>query len=281
VKAIANGIAQFYVRAGDGPPLVLIHALGLSHHLWDDLVPLLAGACQVISYDVRGHGESDVPPGPYAMADFAEDLAGLLDALGVESAHLAGISMGGMIAQEFVLTWPWRVRSLVLADTTSEYHQEARRQLAERARIAEERGTRPLVEPTIDRWFTPEFRLSQPVPVEHIRNLLERAYPQGYAASCRAIAGAEWTERLVGVTAPTTVLVGAEDTSTPIEMALKIHEHIPGSRYEVIPLAAHLTCVSQPSEFASAVLSTVKAAEPGVTAESTEPDVLSEEPEES
>ena len=277
MKAIANGIAQFYLRAGDGPPLVLIHALGLSHHLWDDLVPLLAGACQVITYDVRGHGESDVPPGPYAMADFAEDLAGLLDALGVESAHLVGISMGGMIAQEFVLTWPRRVRSLVLADTTSEYHQEARRQLAERARIAEERGLRPLVESTIDRWFTPAFRQTQPAAVERIRNLLQRAYPQGYAASCRAIAGAEWTERLVGVTTPTTILVGSEDTSTPIEMALKIHEHIPGSQYEVIPLAAHLTCVSQPSEFAYAVLSTVKSAEPGETVDMIGPDVLPEE----
>ncbi len=283
MKAIANGIGQFYQRIGDGPPLVLIHALGLSHRLWDELVPRLAGVCQVVTYDVRGHGQSDVPPGPYSMADFAEDLVGLLDALGIESAHLAGISMGGMIAQEFVLTWPQRVRSLFLADTTSEYHQEARRQLAERARIAEERGMRPLVEPTLDRWFTRDFRLAEPGEVERIRAMLEAANPQGYAASCRAIAEAEWTERLVGVMTPTMVLVGAEDRSTPPEMALKIHEYVPGSRYEIIPATAHLTCVARPDEFANLVLATVRSAEPGEPAETTELDVLpekSEEPEE-
>ncbi|MGH2457537.1 MAG: alpha/beta fold hydrolase, partial [Chloroflexota bacterium] len=100
MKAIANGIAQFYRRSGNGPPLVLIHALGLDHRLWEPQVAPLGSGFDVISYDVRGHGASDVPPGPYTMRDFAEDLAGLLDALGVEVAHLVGISMGGMIAQE-------------------------------------------------------------------------------------------------------------------------------------------------------------------------------------
>lgn len=256
MKVIANGIAQFYRRSGDGPPLVLIHALGLDHRLWDQQVRQLASSFQVITYDVRGHGASDVPSGPYTMADFAEDLSGLLDALGVEAVHIAGISMGGMIAQEFALTRRERVRSLVLADTASEYSPEGRRQLAERARIAEERGIAPLVEPTIDRWFTAAFRDRQPAEVDQIRSILAHADPVGYAASCRAIAGADLTERLVGLSIPTLVLVGSEDQSTTPEMAMEIHEHIPGSRYQVIPGVAHLTNVAAPDVFDQAIITT-------------------------
>ena len=145
MKLIANGITQHYVRSGEGPSVVLIHALGLDHRLWQPQIERLANTCQVIAYDVRGHGQSDVPSGPYTLSDFAEDLEGLLDALGVDGAHVVGISMGGMISQAFALAQPQRVRSLVLADTTSEYNQEARRQFAERARIAEERGMSPLI----------------------------------------------------------------------------------------------------------------------------------------
>lgn len=259
MKVIANGIAQFCRRVGHGPTIVLVHALGLDHHLWDHELARLAPRFQVIAYDVRGHGGTDVPNGPYTLSDFAEDLVGLLDALGVAAAHVVGLSMGGMIAQELALGWPERVRSLVLADTTSEYNQEGRRQLAERARIAEERGMAPLVEPTLERWFTEDFRSRHPEEVERIRSLLAAAHPIGYAASCRAIASADLTERLVSLTVPTLVLVGSDDRSTPPEVALKMHEHIPGSRYEVIPGAAHLTNVAAPDEFTRAVLATATA----------------------
>lgn len=256
MKVIANGIAQFYRRSGNGPPLVLIHALGLDHRLWESQVVQLSSGFDVIAYDVRGHGASDVPAGPYTMQDFVEDLAGLLDALGVETTHLAGISMGGMIAQEFALAWSNRVRSLVLADTTSEYSPDARRQLAERARIAEERGMAPLVEPTIERWFTTEFRHHQPAEVNRILSIFAGMHPLGYAASCRAIASADLTERLVTVTAPTLVLVGSEDRSTTPEMALQIHEHIPGSKYEVMNGVAHLSSVAAPEKFNQAIIRT-------------------------
>lgn len=261
MKVIANSIGQYYQRYGAGPPLVLIHALGLDHRLWDAQISSLAMACTVYTYDVRGHGLTDVPMMPYALSDFADDLVGLLDSVGIDDAHLVGISMGGMIAQELALAWPRRVRSLVLADTTSEYPQEARRGLAERARIAEERGLAPLVDPTIERWFTADFRRERPNDVARIRDILALAHPTGYAASCRAIATVDVTERLVNVEVPTLVLVGSEDTSTPPDMALKIHEYIPGSRYEIIPNAAHLTNVARPDVFNRFVLATVHRAE--------------------
>jgi 3-oxoadipate enol-lactonase len=261
MKVIANGIGQYYQRYGAGPPIVLIHALGLDHRLWEPQLSALAIGHTVYVYDVRGHGASDVPFMPYTLTDFADDLAGLLDALGIADAHLVGLSMGGMIAQEFALSWPDRVRSLVLADTTSEYPQEARRAFAERARIAEERGLGPLLEPTMDRWFTPEFRRDHPAEVERIRDILAVTDPRGYAASCRAIASIDVTERLVNIQAPSLVLVGAADTSTPPDMALKIHEYIPGSGYEVIPDAAHLINLARPDLFNRAVIATVQKGE--------------------
>jgi 3-oxoadipate enol-lactonase len=262
MKVIANGIAQYYRRAGKGPPLILIHALGLDHSLWDEQMPPMASAFEVIAYDVRGHGRTDVPNGPYTMADFAEDLEGLLDSLGIASAHLCGISMGGMIAQEFALGNPDRVRSLTLADTTSEYNQEARRQFAERARVAEERGMAALAPPTTERWFTPEFRSQHPEAVARIMDRFVACPPIGYAASCRAISRIDFTERLVTIRVPTLVLVGARDTSTTPEMALKIHEYIPGSRYVELADAAHLTNVARPKEFSELVAETAKAGEP-------------------
>lgn len=265
MKAIANGIAQFYQRIGNGPPMVLIHALGLDHHLWDEQIPAFASAFDVVAYDVRGHGQTDAPAGPYTMGDFAEDLEGLLDSQGIESAHLVGISMGGMIAQEFTLSWPERVRSLVLADTTSEYNQEARRQLAERARVAEERGMAPLAPPTTERWFTPELRAQRPNEVARIMDRFLSCPPHGYAAACRAISRIDFTERLVNLHVPTVVLVGSRDTSTSPEMALKIHEYIPGSRYVQIADAAHLTNVARPEEFSQLVIETARAGEPNAS----------------
>lgn len=267
MKVIANGIGQFYQRFGSGPPVILIHALGLDHRLWEPQISQLAAAHTVLVYDLRGHGDSDVPPGPYTLSDFAEDLVGLLDALGLEQVHLVGISLGGMIAQQLVLTGPERVRSLVLADTTSEYNQEGRRQFTERARIAEERGLAPLIEPSIERWFTAEFRQHHPNDVTRIHDILEQANALGYAASCRAIAQVDFTERLVSVGVPTLVLVGSEDRSTPPEMALKIHQYIPGSAYEVLTGAAHLTNVARPEDFSRAVLETVRRGEPAEAAE--------------
>jgi 3-oxoadipate enol-lactonase len=261
MKVIANGIAQFYERRGAGPPLVLIHALGVDHRMWEAQSRQLDDVCTVYSYDVRGHGLTDVPAGPYTLLDFAEDLAGLLDALGVAEAHLVGLSMGGIIAQQFAISWPDRVRSLVLADTASEYNQEARRQLAERARIVDERGMAPVVESIIGRWFTEEFQRTNPDSVNQIRISLIATMPMGYASSCRAVGSVDLTEGLVSIRVPTLVLVGSEDRSTPPETALRIHEYIPGSSYEVIPGAAHLSNVSNPREFNDGVIRTVRLGE--------------------
>ena len=125
---------------GEGTPVVLVHGLGNDLHLWDGICGALVQHHRVIRYDVRGFGASDKPPGPYTMPQFAADLGGILDGLGIESAHVMGLSMGGVIAQRFALDFPGRARSLVLVSTSSEVGERARAAWLRLADIIEARG---------------------------------------------------------------------------------------------------------------------------------------------
>ena len=254
MRAIANGIAINYAVEGDGEPVTLIHALGVDLSMWAPQVPALRDQFCVLRYDVRGHGRTDCPPGPYSLDLFAEDLSALLQALGISSTHLVGLSMGGMIAQAFALNYPDQVRSLVLCCTVSEYRVEARRMFEQRARTAEERGLEPLVDPTLERWFTPAFRASHPEVTASIAQILRSTNPNGYAAACRAVAEIDLTERLQEIHKPSLVLAGALDPGATPEMARLIHEHLPGSDLRIIPNAAHLVNYEQTAMFNQLVI---------------------------
>jgi 3-oxoadipate enol-lactonase len=255
VRAFVNGIALDFHLVGQGPTIVLVHALGLDRRMWNRQVPALAESFRVLAYDVRGHGRSDKPRGPYTLETLADDLHGLLDALGIETASLLGISLGGMIAQTFALAYPDKVDRLILADTTSEYPPEGRRQFVERARLVEASGTEPIARATMERWFTPEFLAAEPETVDQIRQILLSADPVGYAAACLAVSEVDLTARLGGISAETLVLVGERDPGTPVEAARRIADAIPSARLEVIPDTSHLSNVARPDEFTDAVLS--------------------------
>jgi 3-oxoadipate enol-lactonase len=236
-----NGIRCFYEFDGEGEEVVaLIHALGTGHWMWDRQVEVLRPHFRVLRYDVRGHGQTDKPPGPYSLELFAEDLTALLDMLGIPAAHLVGLSMGGMIAQTFALNYPDRVKSLVLADTSSRYPPESRQQFEERAKIAETQGIEPLIEPALERWFTPEFARAHPEVIERYRQMLRTNDPKAYAAATRAIAQLDLTARLGAIKVPTLVIVGEDDPGTPPAMAKEIAAAIPGARLEILP-GRHMT----------------------------------------
>lgn len=254
MRAFVNGIALDFDLVGHGPTLVLIHALGVDRRMWKRQLPIFAEGHQILAYDVRGHGRSDKPAGPYTLESLADDLLGLLDSLGIEHASLLGLSMGGMIAQTFALGYPEHVDRLILADTTSEYPPEGRRQFAERARQVEASGIEPIVPATLERWFTPEFRVEDQVAVEEIRQILFGADQVGYAGACLAVAGVDTTARLGEIQASTLVLVGEHDPGTPVEAAARIQAAIPGARLEVIPGASHLSNVARPGVFDDLVL---------------------------
>jgi 3-oxoadipate enol-lactonase len=183
----------------------------------------------------------------------ADDLKALLDGLGVKNPHYCGLSMGGMIGQTFALKHPGVLRTLMLADTTSRYPAEAWPTWQERIKIAEEKGMQPLVEPTLQRWFTEPFRKSHPAPVAAIGALIASTPVAGYAGCCHAIPKINLTARLKDIKAPILVLCGDKDPGTPPAMAEEIHRNAPGSKLVMIPNAAHLSNLENPGAFTKAM----------------------------
>jgi 3-oxoadipate enol-lactonase len=157
--------------------------------------------------------------------------------------------MGGMIGQTFALKYPGNLASMTLADTTSRYPAEAAPMWQERIRIAESKGMAPLVQPTLERWFTEPFRKAHPEKVKPVATLIENTPVPGYAGCCAAIPKINVTARLKEIKTPTLVICGENDPGTPPAMAREIQQNLPGAKLVLIPQAAHLSNIEQPEAF--------------------------------
>ena len=205
---------------------------------------------RVLRYDVRGHGASEVPPGPYTLEQMADDLRGLLDRLGIAETAFVGLSMGGLIGMTAALADPKRITRLVLCDTTARYGPAVEPMWHERMRVAESEGmTETLIERTMDIWFTAAFRAARPEAVDCVRAMLRATDPAGYAAAIRAIGFVDLTDRICAIRCPTLVMVGEKDPGTPPAMARVLHERIAGSCLLVLPGAMHCSAVESAEEF--------------------------------
>jgi 3-oxoadipate enol-lactonase len=240
-----NGITQ-HVRQ-DGPPgaapLVLLHSLGTSGAIFDPIMPALAARFNVIRPDLRGHGLSAVTPGPYSMSLFAEDLAALFDHFKIGEAHVAGVSIGGLIAQAFATHAPGRVASLILIDTALSIPPP--QSWRDRAALVRADGIATIETAVIARWVTEAF-LADP-QTDGLRAMLRQTAVEGYAASCEAIAAADFTQSSARLAVPTLVVVGAQDQSTPVAAAQALARTIQGASLTIIQDAAHIPTVQQPA----------------------------------
>jgi len=237
------------------PVVTLTHPLGVTLALWDDHVAALTKRFRVLRYDVRGHGGSEIPLGPYTLEQMAGDLFDLLDSLGIGETHFVGVSMGGLIGMTAALRQPQRIKSLVLCDTTACYGPGVRPMWEDRIRVAESDGmTAALVDRTMAIWFTEAFRTKRPEVVGRIASMLRKSDPQGYAAAIRAIGFVDLTERIGAIRCPALVVVGEQDPGTPPAMARVIHERIAGSKLLVIPGAMHCAVVEDADRFLPALL---------------------------
>ncbi len=248
-----DGIAINYEREGSGTPLVLTHGLGDDLHFWDNLVPELARYHTVIRWDVRGFGLSDKPPGPYTPALLAADLAALLERLEVPVAHVAGLSMGGVIAQRLALDHPARVRSLTLLSTSSEVgprNTAAWQRLADRI---EQRGFSGGASDA-SRAFSPAFAAAHPEVVAAAGERTARNDPLGYAAGARAMSDYNWTADLSRLRAPVLILQGTADQLTPPGGSVKMSRSLPAARLLMIPEAGHSLSLEQPALIGAALL---------------------------
>jgi 3-oxoadipate enol-lactonase len=256
VKIRANGLDTHYLLEGPaGAPVVTFsHSLAADLHLWDAQAAALAGRYRVLRYDIRGHGGTDVPPPPYTLEQMADDLHGLLSALGIARTHFVGLSMGGLIGMTLALRHPGAAQSLVLADTTASYGPERKPMWDDRIRVAEAEGIEPLLDRTMEAWFTAPFRGQRPDVVDGVRAMLRPTAVAGYVGAIQAIGYGDLREEIRAIRVPTLVLVGEEDRGTDLGMATTMHERIAGSELVVIPKAAHCSCVEAPEAFNRALL---------------------------
>jgi 3-oxoadipate enol-lactonase len=251
MKITANGISTSYSLEGPpgAPTVTLSHSLATDMGMWDPQVAALATRYRVLRYETRGHGQTEAPAGPYTLEMLAADARSLLEGLGIARTHFVGLSMGGMIGQALALTAPHLLSSLVLCDTSSRIPSEAKPLWDQRIATAETKGMEPLVDSTLERWFTAGFRARRPDVVDRVRGMIRATPPRGYAGCCHAIAALDLTDRLGAITLPTLIIVGAEDPGTPPAMSETIQRQIRGSELVVLKSAAHLSNLEQPDEF--------------------------------
>ena len=252
-RARVNGVALHHERRGSGDPLLLITGFTISAAVFEPVLDLYARRFDVITYDNRGSGRSEAPLRPTSMAELAADAAGLLRELGVESAHVCGLSMGGMIAQELAIRFPERVRGLVLGGTTPGGPRAARPTLKELGALgsAYAGGYRDGARSWLGEWvFSDDFRREHP---ERARDLLRhfgrhRATAQGVWAHWWASVYHDTLSRLRCIEAPTLVMHGEHDAMAPISNARLLADRIPDAELCIVPRSGHAYMLERPQE---------------------------------
>jgi 3-oxoadipate enol-lactonase len=236
-------------RRGRGEPLVLLHCLGVDHRLWEFGAAGLEQDFLLLSYDFPGHGETALPGRPYGIADLSRQLLTLLDREGIARTHVAGISLGGLVAQHFAATSPERVDRLLLIDTTPRYTDEMRQMWAVRAAQARGDGVASLTAGLLKIWFTDEFVAADPPAVRYVRDCFARCASEGYALACEALAAADLRELAPSIAAPTLVLCGEQDIPSFLDAARSLEREITGARLAWLSPARHASVLEQPAAF--------------------------------
>ena len=241
----------------DAPVVVLSNSLGATRGMWDPQVPALAERYRVVAYDTRGHGDSPSPAGPWSLDDLVDDVVALLDRLGVQRAHVAGLSLGGMTALRLAAREPARVDRLVALATSAKPDPQG---FLDRAAAARSGGTAPLAPTVVSRWLTPGYAAEHPDLVARLEAMIAGADDEGYALCCEVVAAVDLREDLGRITAPTLVVSGAEDPALPPPHQQAIAEGIAGASLVSVSPGAHLPNLEQPLEVTGALLAHLDAA---------------------
>lgn len=248
-----NGLSMAYELSGpqEAPTVVLSHSLAADRTMWRGQISAL-GAYRVLCYDFRGHGATQVTPGPYSINQLAEDTAGLIQALDLAPVHFVGLSLGGMIGQVLGVKHASLLSTLVLCDTAS--HLAPPSLWDERIAMALEQGMEALAPATVERWFTAAFRASHGAAVEGIAATIRATPAEGFAGCCGAIRDMDLRGTLAAIAKPTLVMVGADDAATPPSASEAIAGEIAGAQLVILEKAAHLSNVEQAQAFNETLL---------------------------
>lgn len=246
-----DGIATHYHHRTGSPTLVFINSLGTDFRIWDEMIARLPPDFGVLLYDKRGHGLSDVGGTPYTIDALADDLAYLISALGIASAHICGLSIGGLIAQSLYHRHPGLVQSLIFSSTAAKIGDNGL--WSDRMAAVERGGIAELAESVLPRWFSAGYRDSGGAAFNAYANMLRRQSPSGYIASCAALRDADYRDRIGDIAVPALCMVGDEDAATTPELVGDFAALIPRSRLEVLTGAGHLPCIERPERVASLI----------------------------
>ena len=243
--AQVNSVALHYRLSGpeQAPALVFSNSLGTDFRIWDAVEAALCDRYRILCYDKRGHGLSDGPESGWGMRDNVHDLAALMDHLGLKSAAVCGLSVGGLIAQGLAAERPDLVNLLILSDTAAKIGSPD--MWAKRIAQVRQGGIGSIAEDILQRWFAPDYIASAP-DFPMYRNMLIRTPVNGYATTCECIADTDLFESTSALHLPALAIVGDKDGATPPDLVRETAELIDGCRFEVIRGAGHLPCVEKP-----------------------------------
>jgi (E)-2-((N-methylformamido)methylene)succinate hydrolase len=248
-----DGLATAYAIEGSGPPVLLIHGVGARLDAWDGVVAALGGRLTTIRHDLRGHGESTRIRGPYSIELLAADALALLDHLGIARCHVAGHSLGAMVAQRLAIDAPGRVDRLALLSAACGRTEEERRRVVERLALVEHGIPGEHFRRSVGRWFSDGFQRAHPEAIErHAARNLEND-PHCYAAAYQVLATTDLADDLHRIRVPTLIVTGEGDVGSNPRMARLMHDRIPGSRLHVLPGLRHAILVEAPEVVARLV----------------------------
>lgn len=247
---IAGGTA-WDIAGTEGPPVVLVHGLGLARGMWRHQVAPLARTHRVVTYDLHGHGESADPSRMPSLSLFSEQLAALLDHLRVERAAIVGFSLGGMIARRFAMDYRSRVTALAILHSAHARDPAAHASIAARVEQARRDGPAATVEAALVRWFSDAYRATHPDVMDWVRSFVMANRAAVYADIYRVLV--QGVDELVApdppIRTPTLVMTGEDDFGNSPEMARRIAAEIDGARLVILPKLRHMAMVEAPDVF--------------------------------
>lgn len=244
--------ALHLIDEGHGFPVVLGHALGCDHSMWDEVANILVKDFRVIRFDQLGHGRSpDLSKGMRIEA-FTDAVFTTLSELKISSCFYAGVSMGAMVGLDLASRYSHIFTGMVLANTTHYYEESARKMWAQRIDTVTKNGLSPIIDMAIDRWLSACFQADVPNEVKKLRTVLEGMKPDNYAAACEAVSHIDFRHKLRDLKKPILLIAGEQDVATPPAMLEHLHQEIASSQIKYLS-AGHLSAVEQPIEFANAI----------------------------
>ena len=240
-------------RTGQGPALLLLHCLGVDHRMWDIAAAGLAQDFTLLSMNFPGHGDAPPARDHYGIADLSKQVAALLQRDGIDRAHIAGISLGGLVAQHLAATQPSMVDHLVLIDTTPRYTDERRANWVERAAVARRDGVRTMIDGLLSIWFTQDAIAADGPAIHYVRDCFMRCDGEAYALACEALGDADLRDIAKNITAPTLVICGEQDVPSFLDAAHWLQANISGAHLAWLAPAKHASVLEQPVQFATAL----------------------------